>query len=266
LVITPFLNDNLESLREEEERIRTESGLFINSREDLKQHVELVHLYMDVLNDIYRKAPNQLSDEEQVLFGLGIRMFNSAASLLRLALSGYYQGAVSFLRDILEIGFLLDYFYMKPDRVLVWRADSSAWEFTPKRIRKVLDARDGYKDEGRARRYQLLSSTGTHASFKGLELVVNNGGLTMGPFFKEDLLVVVLFEAATHTAPALIDYMSHFADLSQAEMQQRVLTLERIGAWFCKYQDPGMTDRHMRGMAELRAALSMPAFSAPAPT
>ena len=41
---------------------------------------------------------------------LGIRLFNASASALALMLMGYYQNSVTMLRDLLETGFLIDYF------------------------------------------------------------------------------------------------------------------------------------------------------------
>jgi len=41
---------------------------------------------------------------------LGIRLFNGAAAVLKLCLSGYYQTAALQARDLLETVFLLDLF------------------------------------------------------------------------------------------------------------------------------------------------------------
>lgn len=46
-----------------------------------------------------------LNDNSIAMAGLKIRLFNSVATSLKLLLSGYYQGTVSFIRDILEITF-----------------------------------------------------------------------------------------------------------------------------------------------------------------
>lgn len=254
-IITPYLNAHLEGLRGEEERIRTEAALLINSRDDLKDHLGIIHLCMDALHVVHGQAPRTLSDTEQVLFGLGIRMFNSTACLLKLALSGYYQGAISFLRDVVELDFLLDYFYSNEEKIAVWRHDASAPEFWPKNIRNFLDKRDGFESGIRAQRYKLLSSIGTHASFQGFELLVHNKGLTIGPFFNPDLLSTILLESATHTPHPLISFLSHFDELTREEMRHRVGILERVGDWFGKYRDPETIASHNKEMAELRALI-----------
>src|SRR5215208_6591204 len=43
---------------------------------------------------------------------------NDAAASVRLALSGYYQVAFLLVRDILEVGFLLDFFRTSPGKNL----------------------------------------------------------------------------------------------------------------------------------------------------
>lgn len=254
-IITPYLNENLEALRAEEERIRTDSSLFVNSRDDLKDHVEIIRLCMDALAVVHSKAPKELSATEQVIFGLGIRMFNSTASLLGLALTGYYQGSLSFLRDVVELDFLLDYFYSNEEKIAVWSKDSSASEFWPKNIRSFLDKRDGFESGVRAQRYKLLSGIGTHASFQGFELIVHNNGLTMGPFFNPSLLSTILLESATHIPHPLISFLSHFSDLTREEMRHRVEILERVGDWFGKYRDPETIECHKQEMAELRTLI-----------
>src|ERR1700680_2061184 len=62
------------------------------------------------------------SDSEATMQMLGIRLFNAAASGVKLALSGYYQTAFQQARDIMETGFLLDYFRTSPEKIPVWKA------------------------------------------------------------------------------------------------------------------------------------------------
>ncbi|MES2150681.1 MAG: hypothetical protein V4508_12920 [Pseudomonadota bacterium] len=57
------------------------------------------------------------SSQQQVAQLLGIRMFNSAATALKLALTGYNQAGFSRVRDLLETTHLLDYFLHAPSAV-----------------------------------------------------------------------------------------------------------------------------------------------------
>jgi hypothetical protein len=119
-IITPYLTENLESIRNQEDKIRTDSALEINSQESLKQHIELVHASLDILIWAHDRKTNLAHDKDVAIAGLRIRLFNSVNASLKLLLSGYYQGAVSFVSDILEISFLLDYFTLDESSIERW--------------------------------------------------------------------------------------------------------------------------------------------------
>lgn len=249
-IITPFLPDNLQGLHGEEERIRTESSLCINSSDALKDHIELLHSCLDMLHTVYGNAPQKLSNDEQVIYGLSIRLFNSGSCFLKLLLSGYYQGAVAFVRDIVEVGFLLDYFDFSPQSMDAWR-NGETEEFKPFRIRQVLDQRDGYEEKGRAERYKFLSSYGTHASFKGFALVAADKGLTLGPFMSEKLLAGTLTDGAMHFAHPVLVCLTHHKKIPFEQMKARIGFLHLINTWFGKYRDPEIAKGSQKQLAEL---------------
>lgn len=250
-IITPFLPENLQGLHGEEERIRTESSLFINANEALREHLELLHSCLDMLHATHTAAPRVLSDDEQVIFGLGIRLFDAGSCFLKLLLSGYYQGAVAFLRDIVEVGFLLDYFDHRPESMEAWRR-GEVNEFKPYKIRNVLDERDGFEEKGRAERYKFLSTYGTHASFKGFELVVNDAGLALGPFMGEKLLVGALYDGALLFSHPVLTCLIHHKGMSLHQMQTRIGFLELVNRWFGKYRDPEIAAIGLKQVEELR--------------
>jgi len=254
-IITPFLPDNLQGLHGEEERIRTESSLCINANEALNDHVELLHSCLDMLHAAQVNAPRELSDDEQVIYGLGIRLFNSGSCFLKLLLSGYYQGAVSFLRDIVEAGFLLDYFDFRPESIAAWRKGEID-EFKPYKIRQALDTRDGFEEKGRAERYGFLSTYGTHATFKGFALVATEKGLTLGPFMSEKLLAGTLTDGALHFAHPVLICLTHHKGLTLEQMKARVGFLDLINTWFGKYRDPEIAASSLKQIAELRQLFS----------
>lgn len=250
-IITPYLPENLQGLHGEEERIRTESSLCINTSESLKDHVEMMHSCLDMLHAAHVNAPKKLSDDEQVIFGLGIRLFNSGSCFLKLLLSGYYQGAVSFLRDVVEVGFLLDYFDSSPQSIAAWR-NGEVDEFKPYKIRGVLDKRDGFEEKGRGERYKFLSTYGTHATFKGFELVVTEKGLTIGPFMSEKLLTGILNDGALHFSHPVLVCLIHHKELSLHQMKNSVGFLDAINVWFGKYRDPEIAAIGLKQIDELR--------------
>lgn len=108
-LILPYLPQNLETLHKQEEQNRTSSILHVNSDPKLKDHLDIIYASLNMLFDLTISYKNHTENELTVQF-LGIRLFNSSIVSLNLLLAGYYQGAVALQRDILETGFLLDYF------------------------------------------------------------------------------------------------------------------------------------------------------------
>jgi len=108
-LILPWLPENLESLNKQEEENRTQSILQINADPKLKDHLEIVYASLNMLYNITISYKNQTDDELTIQY-IGIRLFNSIVSSFKLLLTGYYQSSVILQRDILEIGFLLDFF------------------------------------------------------------------------------------------------------------------------------------------------------------
>jgi hypothetical protein len=170
---------------------------------------------------------------------------------LKLLLSGYCQGAVSFLRDIVEVGFLLDYFDYRPESMAAWRG-GEADEFKPFKIRKALDERDGFEEKGRTERYKFLSTYGTHASYKGFELTVSGAGLTIGPYMSEKLLTGTLNDGALLFSHPVMVCLIHHKGLSVEQMRSRVGFLDLVNSWFGKYRDPEIAAAGQKQVAELR--------------
>jgi hypothetical protein len=96
--------DNLTSLHDHEESIRTESLALIARRADLTDHLALIHEAMNVIWAFTQEHVHN-SDDELTFQFLGIRLFNAAAVSIKLALAGYYQKAFVHVRDILETYF-----------------------------------------------------------------------------------------------------------------------------------------------------------------
>jgi len=84
--------DNLHSLHQHEEEVRTKSLDGINARADLRDHLRIISEAMNVIYAFSHDYEHQ-SDDEMTLQLLGIRLFNAACSALKLALSGYHQKA-----------------------------------------------------------------------------------------------------------------------------------------------------------------------------
>lgn len=240
MVITPFLPEKLNSLFTEEERIITASILAINGDSALKDHIELIQECLDMLFSIASEPKLGASEEDQVIYGLGIRLFNSTASTLKLTTSGYHQGAISFLRDIVEIGFLLDYFKHKPDSIRIWKTSKDEKEcrqFLPKKIREILDKRDGFQEKKRGAMYALLSKYGTHATFDGFQLTIQNKQFVIGPFESEKSLKAIIEETCKILPYVIVIYLAHCKTSSLIILEQKLHFLKCSQKWWKQYMN-----------------------------
>ena len=158
---------------------------------------------------------------------LGIRLFNAGASGLKLALSGYYQTAFHQARDIMETGFLLDFFRTSPDQRAVWqRADRPTRRklFDPVKIRIALDARDGDTTRRREAEYNKLSEFASHVTMRGFGLTTRDGFGELGPFVDRTRLLAWLEEIVLRLGPSAVMYANQFpgADAALVQLFQKV--------------------------------------------
>jgi hypothetical protein len=144
---------------------------------------------------------------------LGIRLFNAAASGVKLALSGYYQTAFQQARDIMETGFLLDFFRTWPDKIEVWRTSDRPTRrrlFDPVKIRLALDERDGETEMKRKKQYDALSELASHATFRGFRMTARGGVGELGPFVEAINLKAWLHEMVLRLGPSAVMYAQQF--------------------------------------------------------
>ena len=116
-----MLPENLISLHQHEEEIRGESFRLSEAHQNLGDHLAMIHGSMAVIYALAHDHDNATKDELTVQY-LGLRLFNTTASSLKLGLSGYYQSAFALMRDIFETVALLDYFRTNPSQITVWKA------------------------------------------------------------------------------------------------------------------------------------------------
>jgi len=258
MIIAPYLPENLNALSKEEERIRTASILSINGDTALKDHIELIQDCLDMLFCIASEHKLGESDKEQVIYGLGIRLFNFTASTLKLSTSGYHQGAVSFLRDIVEIGFLLDYFKHNPDSIQIWKNSKDKkqrGQFRPVKIREVLDKRDGYQEKKRNAMYSLLSRYGTHATFESFQLTSQNKLFVIGPFESEKLLKALVEETCKVLPYVVVIYMSHWNTSSLTILKKKHHFINCTQKWWRQYMNSDFDEINLDEIGEMIAML-----------
>ena len=231
---------NLHMLHAEEERLRDASLTLIGAREDLRDHLTIVH---EAMNAVFAFTQEHVhgSDDELTLQLLGIRLFNDAAASIKLALSGYYQKAFVHVRDIVETYFLVDYLRSNPDKIAVWKSATKKQQLTdfgPRRIRDALDKRDGYTAGMRKSTYDLISEHASHATYRGFQMASQGGLGKLGPFMDEAKLQAWLEEMAKRFGHAAIVLLSDFEGVDPRLDATRAHYLAAVNAWGAKYYGP----------------------------
>jgi hypothetical protein len=102
-----------------EEALRIKAISVLNSNARLLLHFRVAECAMNMIA-VLRQFETEGEDFKVVQI-LGLRLFNSFASSIKLMLSGYSQTSAMLLRDILETVFLLDFFRTNREAIATWR-------------------------------------------------------------------------------------------------------------------------------------------------
>jgi hypothetical protein len=162
-----------------EKKTREDSLAEIEKDSRLQAHAELINaairiLLMFTYNRHLRGGEE--SEDEEVLSSIGFRLHFDYASALSLTLSGYYHAVPHLIRDILECGYLLYYFSLKPSEIQLWRNSSTKErqkKYSPRKLRSELKTslqQDGGDDRGLNiidSAYSFYCEYGVHPTFKG---------------------------------------------------------------------------------------------------
>jgi hypothetical protein len=163
---------------EHEEKLRAESMALIYADAELSRRLAVIEKAMTVIFG-YTIDHTSRSESETTVQLLGIRLFNAAASGVKLALSGYYQTAFQQARDIMETGFLLDYFRTSPEQIAV---------------------------------YRKLSELASHATWRGFAITTRQGIGELGPFVEPTNLKAWLHEMVLRLGPSAVMYANQFSN------------------------------------------------------
>jgi hypothetical protein len=242
-----MLPENLTSLHEHEERIRADSLGLIDKNPNFREHLSMIHGAMAIIYALAHDHANASDDELTVQY-LGLRLFNSAASSLKLSLSGYYQSAFALVRDIFEAVALLDFMRSHPDQIAVWKASDKNQrisKFGPGAIRKALNERDQFPGNKRKEMYDRLSEYASHATAPGFHLLAPEGLGKIGPFLSEKYLKAWLEEAVKFLVHGATIFMEHFAKVEPPLLLEKASFLDQATHWRDRYlggnEDPKAT-------------------------
>lgn len=166
----------------------------------LKEHLSAINESLTLLADLPVAHADNTPDQV-VLARLGIRLFNSGAAALNLIRRGYYQPALTMIRDLIEVYFLIDLFSQEPECVAQWRTMTDRQRddnFKPVKVRERLDRRDGNTEQRRKAAYKLLSTHGAHVSPQGFGIISPDDLTQVGPFPDQGRFRALIEELVTH--------------------------------------------------------------------
>jgi hypothetical protein len=205
---------DIQETHQHEEELRQETIALVAGDPELSRRLEMIQKAMALIF-AYTIDYTSKSEDDTTMQLLGVRLFNAAASGLKLALSGYYQTAFHQARDIMEVGYLMDYFRTSPEQRAVWKkADRKMRRelFDPVKIRIALDDRDKDTTKKRAEEYNKLSERASHANFGGFRLTTRGGFAELGPFVEKGYLLAWLEEMVLRLGPSAVMYANQFPE------------------------------------------------------
>lgn len=247
------LPENLDNLHQHVERIRSESKDSITADPVMADNLNITYASLDLIFDITNVYDYQSDDELTIQF-LGLRLFNTVTSSLELLLAGYYQSSVILTRDLLETGYLLDYFTSDRPKILQWKECTNKQrqrKFQPAKLRQALDKRDGFEERNRERIYQTVCEYAVHPTYMGNRLVSPDGRGLIGPFFDARYLRALLKELAMRVPYFALVYMAHFPRLPEEFEPIKQKFLDDCTSWFEKYAPEGASHLDRSGLSEL---------------
>lgn len=230
------LPENFRSLHQHEEAIRQQSIAALEASPELSLHAQALESAMNALDHFTRGYSTNEQDKLTIQL-LGIRLFNTSASALKLLLSGYYQTSASQMRDGIETANLIDYFTIDPKLVSEWREadERQRWKrFKPVAVRAALGKRDGKKmTERRDEVYKVFSTYANHPSPQGFRLLrpTPNGLALIGPFFEPSALTALFSEFAKNNVPSAMHLVRHFPNRTRLDYLTAIAFLEMSDRW-----------------------------------
>lgn len=233
--MTPIFPENFNSLHEHEESLRAESIEVIKSSETFLVHATMIERAMNLIDYFVRQHKAENEDTKTIQL-LGIRLFNGAASAMKLLLSGYYQTSALQQRDILETVFLLDYFRSHRKLIAEWRTGNDRTrrdKFSPASVRKALDKRDGFTERKREKAYKLLCELAVHPTYAGFRMLTSRpgGDVNSGPFFDSTSFKAVYEELVKHLAEAGSVFIQFFPENANKDYVMKISYMETQGQW-----------------------------------
>jgi len=200
-----------------QDKVATDHRMMINA------NLALLHRLLSIIE--------ARSGDESAVITLGVRVFNSSAAALYLTRSGYYQPALMLVRDLIEVADLLDYFLHDKGAIEQWRKllGREHWrKFSPSSIRNALNKRDMLDRDVRKEYYSMLSEAGTHASLRGVNLLMKDGKVRVGPFSDQKVNQAVFSLLPLAVSFATQIFMRHFEGIEDDSLNHIIVGYNQI--------------------------------------
>ncbi len=216
----------------DESQIEALNKVYLESMPGFMEHLALIGKAIDLLDFIARR-PLTDSSVEVSIQRLGVRVINSAGAVSKLNLAGYYQPAISQIRDLIELGYLLEYFASDWALVGEWgRAEEKDRrnKFGPVKVREALEKLDTTPTD-RKRSYKLFSSHGTHVTPEGFVAISPNWDTKIGPFPDEARVRAIFFDLAWTSGNTAFNcskcaLLGEFGDIEKVALVQKHVEFE----------------------------------------
>lgn len=194
-----------------EDSVRSDSVHHVLHNPVLVQKLTCIDRSLDYLMEHNEPASENGTEDVLTIKFLGARALNSTMSAIDLMLRGYYHQSIFAMRDLVEMLFLLDDFRHCPANISEWRqADAKllSKKYKPVDIRDRLNHRDGLnpKHSWRNKQYKMCCEYGTHASYKGFQIIAKGSTVIQGPFFDPKKLKACLEQTVMLTCRLALMY------------------------------------------------------------
>jgi hypothetical protein len=182
--------------------------------------------HMSIAVDLVRKSyihRTHLAGPQAIIFALGVRIVNSVGACTRLGANGYFAAAFHQLRDIAEIGQLIELFIAKPEKMVEW-AEVVGWD----RVRKFsfgkMDRtlRGNFNISTRwSERFEHYSELGTHVGAGGAYAIAKDNEFSYGPHVDPEKFLQILGEVSIDA----IEVTRAYLKLVDAHHDESVMTM-----------------------------------------
>lgn len=209
----------------------------IASDGDLSQHLAVINISLECLSRL-PELHKEKNEEELAVLRLAVRCFNAGAASLRLLRCGYFQPAMTMVRDLVEITFLMDLFKKEPSSLPRWLympEKERKEKFKPVSVRQRLDQIDGYTAQRRRAAYDLLSQHAAHVNPNGHFLISPDNMTRIGPFAEYRYFKAGIEELATRLSHAALTFCGLLEPVGKEALEVKASFLSGLNSWTERY-------------------------------